>query len=94
VTGGGLLIEPKQATLNIIANDFPVTISPSVVYVNEGQTAYFDVRLQKVFSSDVTITIATISGTALQSLDFEGTGDVNVTVNAGQVSVPFTGQFF
>ncbi|XP_066912895.1 adhesion G-protein coupled receptor V1-like isoform X2 [Clytia hemisphaerica] len=87
ITGGARLIEPRSATLTILANDYPVTLSPSILNINEGQTARFEVILKKAFTADVVVTISATPDTALES-DFNAP-ESNITIKAGQTRAPY-----
>ncbi|XP_057301693.1 adhesion G-protein coupled receptor V1-like isoform X2 [Hydractinia symbiolongicarpus] len=59
VTGGARLIEPSSALLTIIANDFPVTISPSYIYIEEGESSTLFIHLKKSFPYPISVLVET-----------------------------------
>ena len=60
ITGGAQLIQPSTASLTILANDYPVTISPSILHINEGETGVLFIRLNKSFSESINVYVQTI----------------------------------
>ena len=85
LTGGATLTEPTEAELNVLANDYPVTLSPSVKYLEEGSSFNFNIFLKnKTFNEDVVVSITAMPQSALIN-DFDAP-DRNITIKAGESS--------
>lgn len=59
VTGGATLSQPSQAKVTILANDFPVVVSPQKTFATEGETVTLSVQLPVALPHDVRVTLET-----------------------------------
>lgn len=64
VTGGAVLSEPTNANITILSNDFPVTLSPSKIIVNEGEKVRLHVNVPISLTHDVNATLQINATTA------------------------------
>lgn len=84
VTGGATLAQPSQAKVKILANDFPVTVSPWNNAAHEGENVTLIVQLPVVLPNDVRVTFETKPNTASKN-DFSQI-QTDIVISAGTKS--------
>ena len=65
LSGGARLKDPTFAPIIVKENDYPVTLSPPVLYIQEGKTGYLNVSISKSILQKVNVSIISITNTAL-----------------------------
>ena len=90
VTGRASFVQPTTAKLTIEANDYPITLSPSHLYISEGGNGTLSAQLEKKLSEDIYISVMAVGVTA-NADDFLSLNQ-SVIITAGEKTKEFVVQ--